>query len=70
MIILPLIFLQGLAAPQLVEEACAAVSLASSDGNLAFGTSFSQFQKHVQITCEKVGESFFALLCSYFKRWL
>ena len=70
MIISPLILLSGLTAPRLVEEACTAVSLASSDGNLAFGTSFSQFQKPVQITCEKVGKSFFALLCSYFKRWL
>ena len=68
MIILPFIFLLGLTTPQLAEEACAAVSLASSDGNLAFGTSFSQFQKRVQINCEKVGKSFFALLCSYFKR--
>ena len=41
----------------------AALSLASSDGNVALGA-FDQLQKHAQIPCEKIGNiySFFAHL--------
>ena len=35
----------------------AALSLASSDGNVALGA-FDQFQKHSQIQCEKIGNIF------------
>lgn len=59
-----LILLSGLTAPQLAEEARAAIlPMGSAEENPALGR-FSSLQKRVQINCDKIGKKRdFLFLC-------